>query len=76
MYIFRKREYKRALIDLDYVLNNLDNCCLRAWLYKAGTLKRMNDEDGYKECVDNARRFNRSNLEYIDHFLERMRSDF
>ncbi|KAL7728035.1 hypothetical protein ACLKA6_017886 [Drosophila palustris] len=72
----KKREFKRALLDLDHVLNHLDGCCLRAWLYKAGTLKRMNNEAGYEECIGNARRFNSGNLQYIDMFLDKMRSDF
>ncbi|XP_034486185.1 tetratricopeptide repeat protein 12 [Drosophila innubila] len=72
----KKREYKRALIDLNHVLNNLDSCCLRAWLYKAGTLKRMNNDAGYEECVDNARRYNRRHLDYVEYFLDKMRSDF
>ncbi|KAM8703639.1 hypothetical protein ACLKA7_008291 [Drosophila subpalustris] len=72
----KKRLYSRALIDLNHVLNNLDGCCLRAWLYKAGTFKRMNNDAGFEECIDGARRFNRSHLAYIEYFLENMRSDF
>jgi len=58
------------------VLNHIDGCCLRAWLYKAGTLKRLNNEAGYEECVHNAREFNRASFEFIDNFLNKMRSDF
>ncbi|KAH8359663.1 hypothetical protein KR093_008200 [Drosophila rubida] len=72
----KKREYKRALIDLDYVLNNLNSSCVQALLCKAGTLKRMNDEAGYEECVSNARRYNKSKTAYIDNFLDKMRTDF
>ncbi|KAH8310792.1 hypothetical protein KR044_003020 [Drosophila immigrans] len=72
----KKREYKRALLDLDHVLTHLDEFCLRALLYKAGTLKRMNDEAGFERCIENARRYNKSQTAYIDYFLEKMRSDF
>ncbi|KAH8359660.1 hypothetical protein KR093_008201 [Drosophila rubida] len=72
----KKREYKHALLDLDYVLNKLDEHCLRALLYKAGTLKRMNNEAGFEECVANALRYNRSKKDYIEYFLDKMRSDF
>ncbi|XP_017846100.1 tetratricopeptide repeat protein 12 [Drosophila busckii] len=72
----KKRDFKRALMDLEHVLNDLDQKCLRAWLYKAGALKRLNNEAGFEECIDNARRFNRANLAYVDVFLEKMRSDF
>ncbi|XP_062124931.1 LOW QUALITY PROTEIN: tetratricopeptide repeat protein 12-like [Drosophila sulfurigaster albostrigata] len=72
----KKREYKRALLDLDHVLNNLDEICLRALLYKAGTLKRMNNETGFEQYVQTARRYHRSELTYIDYFLDKMRSDF
>ncbi|TDG48794.1 hypothetical protein AWZ03_004697 [Drosophila navojoa] len=72
----KKREYKRAIIDIDFVLYHLDFHSLRGWLYKAGTLKRMNNEAGYKECADNARRFNREFVGFVDKFLEKMRTDF
>ncbi|TDG48793.1 hypothetical protein AWZ03_004696 [Drosophila navojoa] len=72
----KKRAFKRALMDLDYVILNLDERCLRAWLIRAGTCKRMNDERGYETAVDNARRLNQSQGKYIDYFLEKVRSDF
>lgn len=72
----RKRAFKRALIDLDYILLNLDERCLRAWLIRAGTCKRMNDERGYQTAVDNARSLNPSQGKYIDYFLDKVRSDF
>ncbi|KAH8310795.1 hypothetical protein KR044_003021 [Drosophila immigrans] len=72
----KKREYKRAIIDLDFVLNQLDSCCVQALLCKAGALKRMNNEAGFLECVENARRYNRTKYEYIDNFLDKMRTDF
>ncbi|EDW59403.1 tetratricopeptide repeat protein 12 [Drosophila virilis] len=71
----KKREFKRALIDLDYVILNLDGRCLRAWLYRAGALKRMNNEAGYLDCIDNARRYNHSEEQYIENFIEKMRTD-
>ncbi|XP_030565851.1 tetratricopeptide repeat protein 12-like [Drosophila novamexicana] len=72
----KKRDYQRALIDLDYVLLNLDGRCLRAWLYRAGALKRMNNEAGYLECIDNARRYNHSEEQYIEYFIEKIKSGF
>ncbi|KAH8420873.1 hypothetical protein KR222_007471 [Zaprionus bogoriensis] len=72
----KKRDYKRGIMDLDYVLYNLDGRCLRAWLYRAGVMKRMNDEGEYERCVAAARRFNRTEVNYIEYFLEKMKSDF
>ncbi|XP_064547662.1 tetratricopeptide repeat protein 12 isoform X2 [Drosophila montana] len=71
----KKREFKRALLDLDFVIMNLDGRCLRAWLYRAGTLKRMNDEAGYQECIDSARRLNHGEEEYIEYFIKQSRTD-
>lgn len=71
----RKRAFKRALIDLDYIILNLDERCLRAWLIRAGTCKRMNDEIGYQNAVDNARTLNQLEGQYIDYFLNKARSD-
>lgn len=61
---------------MDYILYHLDKRNMRAWLYKAGTLKRLNNDAGYKECADNARRFNREHVNFVDVFLEKMRSEF
>ncbi|EDW59404.1 tetratricopeptide repeat protein 12 [Drosophila virilis] len=72
----KKRDYQRALIDLDYVLLHLDGRCLRAWLYRAGALKRMNNEDDYQRCLDNARRLNIAQVKYIEYFIEKMKSGF
>lgn len=61
---------------MEYVLRHLDSVNLLAWLYKAGCLKRLNDEKGYQDCVTNVRICNPKSLEFIDTFLQRMKGDF
>ncbi|EDV49046.1 tetratricopeptide repeat protein 12 [Drosophila erecta] len=68
------REFKLGIIDCDYVLTNIDEKYLRAWLYRAAAYKRLNDEANFEYSVDRARRFNRSEAEFVDEFLDKMRS--
>ncbi|KAH8362906.1 hypothetical protein KR084_002762 [Drosophila pseudotakahashii] len=70
----KMREYKLSIMDCDYVLTELDERYLRAWLYRAAAFKRLNDEYNYENSVDQARRLNRSQAEFIDDFLEKMPS--
>jgi len=68
------REYKLSIMDCDYVIAKLDGNYLRAWLYRAAAYKRLNDEANYEDSVSQARRLNRSQREFIDDFLDKMRS--
>ncbi|ALC47100.1 maker221 [Drosophila busckii] len=70
------RNYKRALIDCDYILNHLDPKYLRAWLYRAGAYQRLGDDQNYEYSVYQAKRLNYKDLEYIETFLEKVRSHF
>ncbi|KAH8271198.1 hypothetical protein KR018_001189 [Drosophila ironensis] len=74
----KKREYKLALFDLDYVLFKLDPIHLKAWLYRAGALLRLNNESESQVAIANAKLFNRSkkDQQYIEYFLEKLRSEF
>ncbi|XP_033165005.1 tetratricopeptide repeat protein 12 [Drosophila mauritiana] len=68
------REFKLGIIDCDYVLAKIDEQYLRAWLYRAAAYKRLNDEPNFEYSIDRARRFNRSEADFIDEFLDKMRS--
>ncbi|EDW97418.1 tetratricopeptide repeat protein 12 [Drosophila yakuba] len=68
------RDFKLGIIDCDYVLANIDEKYLRAWLYRAAAYKRLNDETNFEYSVDRARRFNRSEAHFVDEFLDKMRS--
>ncbi|KAH8336287.1 hypothetical protein KR074_008553 [Drosophila pseudoananassae] len=74
----KKRDFKLALFDLDYVIFKLDPIHMRAWLYRGGALLRMNNESESQIAIANARLFNRGQKEqkYIDYFLEKLRSEF
>nr|XP_017009065.2 LOW QUALITY PROTEIN: tetratricopeptide repeat protein 12 [Drosophila takahashii] len=69
----KMRELKHSIMDCDYVLTHVDERYLRAWLYRAAAYKRLNDETNYEKSVDQARRLNRSQAEFIEDFLEKMR---
>ncbi|XP_030374664.1 tetratricopeptide repeat protein 12 [Scaptodrosophila lebanonensis] len=71
----KQRNYKLAIMDCDYVINKLDPRCLRAWLYRAGAFKRSGDEKAFEESVYQARKLNSKEKEFIDNFLEKMRTD-
>lgn len=61
-------------MDTDFVLTKLDEKYLRAWLYRAAAYKRLNDEANYEYSVYQARRLNYTETEFIDDFLDKMRS--
>ncbi|XP_030565790.1 tetratricopeptide repeat protein 12 [Drosophila novamexicana] len=68
------RSFKSAIIDCDYVLNKLDPKYMRAWLYRAAAFKRLNDEKNYEECVYQVKRLNSKEIQFINSFLEKMRT--
>ncbi|XP_064548330.1 tetratricopeptide repeat protein 12 [Drosophila montana] len=68
------RSFKRAIMDCDYILNKLDPKYMRAWLYRAAAFKRLNDEKNYEECVHQVKRLNTKEMQFIDSFLEKMRT--
>ncbi|XP_032593227.1 tetratricopeptide repeat protein 12 isoform X2 [Drosophila grimshawi] len=70
------RNFKIAIIDCDYILRVLDPKYVRAWLYRAGAYKRLNDEKNFEDCVYQAKRLNCKDIEFIDNFLEKMRTSF
>ncbi|XP_023034499.2 tetratricopeptide repeat protein 12 isoform X2 [Drosophila willistoni] len=55
----------RALCHIKY---------LRAWLYRAAAYKRLNDEKSFEESVYQAKSLNSSEIEYIEKFLDKMRT--
>ncbi|EDW42015.1 GM25756 [Drosophila sechellia] len=74
----KKRDFKMALFDLDYVIFHLDPAHLRAWLYRAGALARLNNESEFEIAIANARLLNRSQKDkkYIEYFLEKFKTEF
>lgn len=74
----KKRDFKLALFDLDFVIFKLDPIHMRAWLYRGGAMLRLNNESESQVSIDNARLFNRGQKEqkYIEYFLEKLRSEF
>ncbi|XP_017031402.1 tetratricopeptide repeat protein 12 [Drosophila kikkawai] len=74
----KKRDFKLAIMDLDYVLLTLDPHHLKAWLYKAGALARLNNEVESQYAISIASQFNRTpkDQKYIANFLEKLRSEF
>lgn len=75
--IFRKREYKRASWDLEYVVRALDPECVRAWCCLAGVNKRMGNDEAYEHCISKARLYGRrTGQEYVENFIVKIKSDF
>ncbi|KAH8265483.1 hypothetical protein KR038_009016 [Drosophila bunnanda] len=74
----KKREFKLAIMDLDYVLLRLDSHHLKAWLFKAGALARLNEDVESQYAITNACQFNRTpkDQKYIATFLEKLRTEF
>uniref|UniRef100_A0A6P4FRA4 Tetratricopeptide repeat protein 12 n=1 Tax=Drosophila rhopaloa TaxID=1041015 RepID=A0A6P4FRA4_DRORH len=74
MCYIKLREFKLSYMDCDYVIANVDQNYLRAWLYRAVAYKRLNDEANCEYSIDQARRLNRSEAAFIDEFVDKMRS--
>ncbi|XP_017102902.2 tetratricopeptide repeat protein 12 [Drosophila bipectinata] len=70
----KMREFKRSIMDCDYVINHIDEQYLRAWLYRAAAYKRLNDEPNFEASIYQAKRENYTEHEYIDDFVDKMRS--
>ncbi|XP_023178826.1 tetratricopeptide repeat protein 12 isoform X3 [Drosophila hydei] len=70
----RLRDFKRAIIDCDYILHKFDPKHIRAWLYRALSFKRLHVENSFNECISEVKRLNSRDIAFIDGFLERMRS--
>ncbi|KAH8420872.1 hypothetical protein KR222_007469, partial [Zaprionus bogoriensis] len=68
------RNFKRSIMDCDYILNNLDPKNLRAWLYRGLAYKRYGDETNFNYSLYQAKRLNSGQSEFIENFLERMRT--
>ncbi|KAH8393835.1 hypothetical protein KR215_001896 [Drosophila sulfurigaster] len=64
--------FKRAIIDCDFVLNKLDEKNLRSWLYRAMAYKSLNDEANYENCIKYVRKYHSKQMEFIDTFIEKM----
>ncbi|XP_034488817.1 tetratricopeptide repeat protein 12 [Drosophila innubila] len=67
--------FKRAIIDCDFVLNKLDEKNLRAWLYRAMAYKSLNDEASFENCIKYVRKYHSKQIEFIDSFIEKMKSN-
>ncbi|KAH8243950.1 hypothetical protein KR032_011731, partial [Drosophila birchii] len=74
MCYIKLREYKRGIMDCDYILMHIDEKYLRAWLYRAAAYKRLDDEANYEHSVYMARRTNYTETEFIDDFLDKLRT--
>ncbi|XP_062123338.1 tetratricopeptide repeat protein 12 [Drosophila sulfurigaster albostrigata] len=66
--------FKRAIIDCDFVLNKLDEKNLRSWLYRAMAYKSLNDEANYENCIKYVRKYHSKQMEFIDTFIEKMKA--
>ncbi|EDW80727.1 uncharacterized protein Dwil_GK11411 [Drosophila willistoni] len=70
----KQHNYKLGIKDCDYIIFHLDKRYLRAWLYRAAAYKRLNDEKSFEESVYQAKSLNSSEIEYIEKFLDKMRT--
>ncbi|KAH8292274.1 hypothetical protein KR054_008042, partial [Drosophila jambulina] len=74
MCYIKLREYKRGIMDCNYVLTHIDEKYVRAWLYRAAAYKRLDDEANYEDSVYQARRLNYTETAFINEFLDKIRT--
>jgi tetratricopeptide (TPR) repeat protein len=61
--------YKRAIIDVDFVINKLDEKNLRAWLYRAKAYYSLNEKRLYDKSILEAKKHHPKELSYIDKII-------
>ncbi|XP_073819759.1 tetratricopeptide repeat protein 12-like [Musca autumnalis] len=69
------KNYKRGIMDCDYVLNKLEEKNIRSWLYRAAAYKRLGDEKNFETSIKLARKNNPKKGEFIDDFLEKFKTE-
>ncbi|XP_075145765.1 tetratricopeptide repeat protein 12 [Haematobia irritans] len=69
------KNYKRGIMDCDYVLNKLEEKNIRSWLYRAAAYKRLGDEKNFETSIKLARKNNPKKGDFIDDFLEKMKAE-
>ncbi|XP_061390443.1 tetratricopeptide repeat protein 12 [Musca vetustissima] len=69
------KNYKRGIMDCDYVLNKLEEKNIRSWLYRAAAYKRLGDEKNFETSIKLARKNNPKKGEFIDDFLEKFKME-
>ncbi|KAI9580033.1 hypothetical protein GQX74_000821 [Glossina fuscipes] len=67
------KNFKRAIMDCDYVLNKLEDKNLRAWLYRSAAYKRLGDETNFENSVKLAHKNNPKKGAIIDEFIEKVK---
>ncbi|XP_037944741.1 tetratricopeptide repeat protein 12-like [Teleopsis dalmanni] len=67
------KNFKRAVIDCNFVLNKLEERNIRSWLYGAAAYKRLGDELNFENYVKFAKKHNSKQHEYIDGFVEKIK---
>uniref|UniRef100_A0A1I8P954 Uncharacterized protein n=1 Tax=Stomoxys calcitrans TaxID=35570 RepID=A0A1I8P954_STOCA len=67
------KNYKRGIMDCDYVLNKLEEKNIRSWLYRAAAYKRLGDEKNFETSIKLARKNNPKKGDFIDDFLEKLK---
>ncbi|XP_060647663.1 tetratricopeptide repeat protein 12 isoform X1 [Drosophila nasuta] len=70
------RNFKMAIIECNHILTKLDPRYLRAFLYRALAYKRMGDEKNFEQSINEAKQVNTRSLEFIDSFLDKMRTAY
>lgn len=62
--------YKRAIIDCDFVIQKLDEKNVRSWLYRAQAYHALGEMRDYEKSVNEAKKNNPKELEYIDRVVQ------
>lgn len=58
--------YKKAIIDVDFVLQKLDEKNIRAWLYRAKSYYLLDERRDFEKSVNEAKKNNPKHLDLIE----------
>lgn len=58
--------YKKAIIDVDFVLQKLDEKNLRSWLYRAKGYYFLDEQRDFEKSISEAKKNNPKELYFIE----------
>lgn len=63
---YRLGLFKKAIIDVDFVLQKLDEKNIRAWLYRAKSYYLLGEKRDFEKSVNEAKKSNPKELDFIE----------
>lgn len=67
--------YKKAIIDVDFVLQKLDEKNIQSWIYRAKGYYLLDEVRDFEKSINEAKKNNPKQLEFIEKCVRNIQSD-